>query len=312
LFMVIYHGLNYLGYQSVPHDYLSFVPPSFIMIAGYIITHVYVSKYGLTSQSLPARLIRRSCKLLLLFTFLNVGALLLFSSKLGGGALNLDRFIKNGFEIYIAGGSRWAAFEVLLPIGYLLFLAIPVLKFQSLFPYAICGVSMMVAAVCLVMDYYGYSVYNLYLISAGAVGMAIGLMPGPIMNAASYSWIALLSAYLLYWCCFHIFGDIYIVQMFATLICLFIIYAVGTRIELQSWLPRQSLLLGRYSLLSYIIQILYLQIFIRSPFYRIFDLPGIVLIVIATMILTWGTILIVDYARTKNESFDGAYKFIFA
>jgi hypothetical protein len=77
-------------------------------------------------------------------------------------------------------------------------------------------------------------------------------------------------------------------------------------------LPRQSLLLGRYSLLSYIIQILYLQIFIRSPFYRIFDLPGIVLIVIATMILTWGTILIVDYARTKNESFDGAYKFIFA
>ena len=33
---------------------------------------------------------------------------------------------------------------------------------------------------------------------------------------------------------------------------------------MQSWLPRQSLLLGRYSLLSYIIQILYLQIFITA------------------------------------------------
>lgn len=312
VFMVIYHGLNYLGYQSLPHDYLSFVPPSFIMIAGYIITHVYVSKYGLNSRNLPARLTLRSCKLILLFTFLNVGALLMFSSKLGGGALNLERFIHNGFEIYVTGGSRWAAFEVLLPIGYLLFLAIPVLKFQSFFPHAIGAVSAITAAVCMAMDYCGYPVYNFYLISAGAVGMAIGLLPGTVIHAPSNSWIALLSAYILNWCCYHFFGDRYIVQMFSTLLCLFIIYAIGTRIHLRSWLPRQSLLLGRYSLLSYILQILYLQIFIRSPFYRIFDLPDIVLIVITTILLTWATIVIVDYARTKSESFDGAYKFIFA
>jgi hypothetical protein len=312
LFMVIYHGLNYLGYESSPHYYLLFVPPSFILIAGFIITHVYVPKYGLTSRNLVSRLILRSCKLLLLFTLLNVGVIVVLSSQHAGTALTMKNFVRSWSEIYIIGGSRLAAFEVLLPIGYLLLLSVPVMRFQSLFPYVIGGVSLTTVAVCLVTGYYGYSLYNLYLISAGIIGMAIGLLPGDKITVVSYSWITLLSAYILYWCCFHLFGDIYIVQIFATLICLIIIYAVGSRIDLQSWLPRQSLLLGRYTLLSYIIQILYLQIFKRSPFYWMFEPLGIIVIVISTMMLTWVTILIVDYARAKNESFNDVYKLIFA
>jgi hypothetical protein len=312
LFMVIYHSLNYRGYDSLPHDYLLFVPPSFVMIAGLIITQVYVSKYGMTSRALFSRLTLRSCKLLLLFTFLNVGAMVIFSSKYEGIDSSLENFIGHWIEIYILGGSRRATFEVLLPIGYVLLLAIPVLKFQLLCPYAISVVSATTVAVCLVAESCNFPVYNLYLISAGFVGMAIGFLPGHKMNAASRSLIALSLFYALYWVCFLLFGDRYIIQLFATLIYLLVIFAAVSRIDLQRWLPRQSLLLGRYSLLSYIVQILYLHIFIRLPLCSISKLSGTMVMIVLTMVLTWVTIVIVDYAREKSNFFDNAYKMIFA
>ncbi len=312
LFMVIYHSLNYRGYETLPHDYLLFVPPSFVMIAGFIITHGYVPKYGLSSRKLISRLTLRSCKLLLLFTFLNVGAVVIFSSKYGGIASSLANFMGNWTEIYILGGSRRAAFEVLLPIGYALFLAIPVLKLQSLFPYAVCGVSVATVAFCLVAQFCNYPAYNLNLISAGAVGMAIGLLPDHKMNAVSRSLIALVSIYALYWVCFLLYGDKYMIQLFATLIYLLIIYAVGSRIDMQRRLSKQALLLGRYTMLSYIIQILFLQLFMRLPVYSVSGLSGTMVIIVSTMLSTWLTILVVDYARGKSDALDGAYKKIFA
>lgn len=312
LCMVVYHTLNYRGYETLPHDYLLFVPPSFVMLAGFIITHVYVFKYGLASRNLVLRLTVRACKLLLLFTVLNIGAMVIFSSKYGGIGSSLANFMGNWIEIYILGGSRKAAFEVLLPIGYLLFLAIPALKLQSLVPYAIGAISATTVVVCLVAESCHYPVYNLYMISAGAIGMGIGILPGHTLNAASRSPIALVSFYALYWASFLLLGDRYVIQLFATLIYVLVVYAAASRIDLQRWLPRQSLLLGRYSLLSYIMQILYLQILIRLSFYSVSQWFGTVVMIVLTMLMTWMTILIVDCARGKNDAFDGAYKKIFA
>jgi len=210
------------------------------------------------------------------------------------------------------GGSRRAAFEVLLPIGYLLFLAMPALKLQSLFPGAICGITAVVVAACLAAESCHYPVYNLYLLSAGAIGMAIGLFPGRHLSAAARSLITPASLYALYWVFFLLFGDKYMIQLFATLAYLFVIYAVASRIDMQRRLTRQTLLLGRYSLLSYIIQILYLQILIRLPFYGISGLSGTMVMIVLTMLLTWATILIVDRARGKSDAFDVAYKKVFA
>jgi len=312
LFMVIYHSLNYLGYDSIPHYCLLFVPPSFIMIAGFIITHVYVPRYGLTSRNIVSILILRSCKLVLLFTLLNIGAAVVFSSQQRGGAISLSNFIRGWIEIYIMGGSRWAAFEVLLPIGYLLFLAIPILRLQSLFPYGIGGISLATVAVCLTMEHNGYPVYNLYLISAGTLGMAIGFLPSHNMKVVSYPWVVLGSFYALYWFAFLLFGDQYMIQLLATLVSVLLIYAVGSRIDLGRWLPGQALVLGQYSLLAYIIQILYLQIFKHLPIYGVFELPGLVVVIISIMILTWGTVRSVHYAREKSDFFDDAYRMIFA
>ena len=44
LVMVLYHWLNYfVGPQGDFYRYLSFLPPSFICITGFLISHVYLS-----------------------------------------------------------------------------------------------------------------------------------------------------------------------------------------------------------------------------------------------------------------------------
>ena len=48
--------------------------------------------------------------------------------------MSLKNFVGNWTEIYLIGGSRRAAFEVLLPIGYLLLLAIPVIEISIVVP----------------------------------------------------------------------------------------------------------------------------------------------------------------------------------
>lgn len=312
VFMVIYHGLNYLGYESLPHVFLSFVPPSFIMIAGFIITHVYVPRKGAASKGLAGRLTIRSLKLVMLFTLLNVGAVLVFSPVQGGAAPRISDFVGRLSEIYIIGGSRWAAFEVLLPIGYLLLLSIAVLRLHSRIPSAVAGAAVVLVAGCLAAEHYGYPVYNLYMISAGFVGMTIGLMRDSALRAAYRSWTLPAFLYGLYWLAFLMLGDRYGMQLFATLASVLLIYAAGSRVDPHRWMPEQILTMGRYSLLAYIVQIFFLQLFKRSPLFGEFGVLGAVVVILATAILTWGTVRVVDWIRLENALVDRAYRLIFA
>src|SRR6266404_6713536 len=71
LIMVLYHWINYfLG----PHDirYLRFLTPSFIFISGFIVSNVYIFKYGISDAQLPKRLIQRGLKILGVFLLLNL------------------------------------------------------------------------------------------------------------------------------------------------------------------------------------------------------------------------------------------------
>lgn len=311
LFMVVYHSLNYLGHESFPHYYLLFVPPSFILIAGFIITRVYVPRHGLDSPAIVSRLALRSVKLVALFTLLNVGAVLAFPGRAGGGPWP-SSVVGGWFDIYVIGGSRSAVFEVLLPIGYLLFLSIPVLQLQSRVPSATAGVTVATVAICVAAEQYGYPVYNLYMVGAGLLGMAIGFVPDTGLKAAVGRWGMPAALYAFYWLSFMLLGDRYGVQLLATLASVTLLYAAGSRVDPRRWLPEQTLLLGRYSLMAYIVQIFYLQLFKRSPLYGEFEAPGAVVVIVSTAILTWGTVLMVDRARQRNTLVDRAYRLIFA
>src|SRR5215831_16043905 len=87
--MVVYHALNYLGYDTLPHDYMAFVPMSFTMIAGFLIMKVHSNLRGSPLSVSARRLASRASKLLIIFTMLNVVARAIWSRSHYGAELSV-------------------------------------------------------------------------------------------------------------------------------------------------------------------------------------------------------------------------------
>src|SRR5262245_29135589 len=78
LCMVVYHSVNYFHHKQTVLQYLHFLPPSFIFIAGFLVSSVYLIKYEAADWRLSQRLFIRGLKLLLVFVLLNVAVNTLF------------------------------------------------------------------------------------------------------------------------------------------------------------------------------------------------------------------------------------------
>src|SRR5882724_12530804 len=78
LLMVLYHWINYFIGQEVTYyyKYLRFLTPSFIFIAGFMISNVYLSKYAAADPRLSKRLFTRGLKLFAIFLSLNLARIL--------------------------------------------------------------------------------------------------------------------------------------------------------------------------------------------------------------------------------------------
>jgi hypothetical protein len=310
IFMVIYHSLNYHG--VFPNRYIPFVAPAFIMLAGFIITQIYFPKYGRDINGARIRLAVRAIKLLLIFTILNLAGRMIWPLYHYGITFELEDFFGNWIDIYLIGTPRTAAFEVLLPISYTLILSILIPRFKSITPYFIIICAITIFSASILMEYYRSTVYTIPMISAGIIGMAIGLLPLPLINAFARSWIKIFSLFVLYGVCAFFCGYYYYTQIFSAIIVLLIIYSTDVRINFKNLFQKQSVLLGQYSLLSYIIQIAYLKIiFTMLTKWRV-DKPNIIITILIITIITYVTILILDYARPKYKYIDVLYKTIFA
>src|SRR5688572_6573558 len=124
--MVVYHSLNYSPYHPLAFDYLAFLPPSFIFLAGFLLTNSYLGRYDVTDWRLHRRLVIRGAKLILLFSALNLS---LYFIAVGPAALG--QFAENFQSIYVVPAKRAASFSVLASIGYLLLLAPLLLRIVS-------------------------------------------------------------------------------------------------------------------------------------------------------------------------------------
>src|ERR1051325_5936996 len=57
VFMVAYHSLNYSTRYQLAFQYMAFLPPSFILITGFLLSHVYSARKGLPFSQLCMRLL---------------------------------------------------------------------------------------------------------------------------------------------------------------------------------------------------------------------------------------------------------------
>lgn len=311
--MVLYHSLNYSSDYALAFKYLAFLPPSFILITGFLISGVYLSRTNVQLLPLFQRLFIRGAKLLILFTVLNLVAQSVRRQNLLGQPINgLDQFMSNLFEIYILGDGRLAAFEVLVPIAYLLMLSPPLVVIERFNRFVVPAATIVVVGLLVWVERLGETFHNANLLSAGLVGIALGRLSFERLNRLASFWPVGILAYGLYFVTGILHGQTYLVQLLGAVIALAMFYLLAVRFGNNGWLQCRFEILGRYSLLAYIAQIGFLQVLARlagRPDPTSFRFLALFL---TAMVLTALVTEFAEYVRKKSPPLDSAYRFVFA
>jgi peptidoglycan/LPS O-acetylase OafA/YrhL len=315
--MVLYHWLAYfIGTQIDWSRYLRFLTPSFICITGFLISSVYLAKYGVHAPKLPRRLAVRGLKILAIFLALNVVIGLFIRSSYNGkivfGAVSLTDML--GLFItgdnFVAGAGKVAAFYVLIPIGQLLLFSAAVVILCRYFRYTfqvLCAIGLMAVLILGGLDIHSG---NLELISVGLLGVVLGYIPVETINKCRRYAVWLIGAYALYVLAIREWNVLFPLQVVGVCLTLALLYICGS-VAPDGAVTRSVVLLGQYSLLGYIAQIVILQILHRAV--RLVDLGAGRLPVsfIAAIALTVISIQVTDWARSKSGVLDRFYRTIF-
>lgn len=309
LVMVVYHSINYSIFRPVAFQYLPFLPPSFVMIAGFVVGAIYAARYDLRTWSPYARLLVRGLKLLLLFTVLNIGFCVLLERDLIAGGYD---FAERSGMIFVSGNGREGIFEVLLPIAYVLLLMPALLWLRGRSGYVIPGCALALFVLNIVMERRGLSSVNLMLLSAGVLGMAFGLVPLAAVDRFARNWAGVLWCYLLYHLCSWRLGEIYPVQMFGAAATVLLLYACALRLDMSAWAGRQLVRLGRYSLLGYLAQIALIRLMVPLLGGKPEHWGGVIVVGMATTLVLCGIVGLVNRLRRWHRPVDAIYKFVFA
>ena len=318
LIMVLYHWINYfIGAQWPYYFYLRFLTPSFIFITGFMISHVYLSKYDAADPRLSKRLFTRGLKLMAIFLALNAARIFIVPVLGTGVVVENPLDLRNVFTVFVSGnlsvvGGKLVSFSILVPISYLLMisgaLVLPYRFYRRTF-HAVC---VLLLSSILILGLTGAQSQNLEFITIGMLGVLTGFMPIAAINNLVRHPYMLALAYLCYTIAITIWNVPFPLLIVGVYLSLMVIYLVGNSGNESTRIWREVILLGKYSLFGYISQIAILQI-LSAGFHHVnpgFAVLGISFL--AAFVLTITSVEVVDRARARTASIDRFYKAVFA
>lgn len=320
LIMVLYHWLNYfVAGQGFFYRYLRFLTPSFIFIAGFLISNVYLARYQVAGIKLPGRLTVRGLKILAVFIVLNVGIDLLLSNRQTAGRASFDMFTPDGAtSIFVIGsngvpgGAKAAAFYILVPIGYLFLLSAGLVFIYRFYKHVFHAVCILLLLSVVSLNLWGIKNGNLELLTMGLLGVAAGSISiDKITNLVRHPY-SIMVAYLWYLAAITIWNVIFPLQIIGVCLTLLLIYVIGTTEGKVGPVYGIFVLLGKYSLFGYIGQIAILQLLRRAiPPLRLesVELPLSFVLAFALTVLS---VECLDRLRAKSGVTDKLYRAIFA
>ena len=318
LIMVLYHWLNYFyGTQGDIYRYLRFLTPSFIFITGFLISNVYLSKYGVTAPQLPRRLTQRGLKLLGVFLLLNLVRTFLQPSADQTKMIAEHSSLKSLLAIYVVGSNlgggtdKAIAFSILLPIGYLLILSAGLLFVCRYYRYVFHKVWLLFLLATLSADAAGVHSANLELLTIGLLGVLLGYIPIEKINTFVRHPYSLATAYLGYVAAITVWNVIYPLQVVGVCLSLMVLYLLGVS-EPPGRIRGSIILLGKYSLFGYIAQIAILQMLHRGLQHVNLGSVALGISFLAAVLLTFMAVEATDRARASLASVDRLYKAVFA
>lgn len=312
LFMILYHWINYFVVIGGPiFTYLRFVPPAFIFIAGFMIANVYPAKYGFGDSRVYRRLVIRGLKLLALFTFLNVIANIFFTRSNRWVMPGIDGFLRDASAIYISGNTK-AAFGVLVPISYLLFLSAGVFLAAHVRKHSAYRIGLAVFLCVAFLNLYGFPSQNLSLIAIGLFGMMFGFYPIKKVN----NWVdhpyAVVWANISYIFAISIWGISDLLQVLGVCLSVSLIYLIGIKSADWGGIRGPIILLGKNSLFGYIAQIGILQLLHRGlPYLKLNDWILWLVSFLGAFVLTIILVRFVQDVRSKSSRVDWLYRAVF-
>ncbi len=318
LFMVLYHWLNYfIGPGGHYYIYLRFLAPSFIFISGFMISQVHIPRYRTIGRSLAKRLAVRGLKLFTLFVALNMLRVVLLSHA-SGILVSAWILLQNLSGVLIGAraaafeGQKGVAFDMLVPIAYLLILAGCVLGVTGREKHGFgCALFVLVSAVLLSNT---HGTVNGYLdqLMIGALGVVVGFAGRTqIMASLGHPWVLTLlyGGYLVAITFWSVTLPLQVVSVFLTTALL---YIAGSGKATPVVILRFNALLGKYSLMGYVAQIAILQGLVRIPLLSRHGAGASLIGLLLAGLITWMVIGITDTARRKSDAADRLYRLVFA
>ena len=309
LVMVLYHWLNY--FVTLDWDvyrYLRFLTPSFILITGFLVSHVYLKRYARDSSRINRRLVQRGLKLLLLFIVLN----LVVDLAMGGRRTDTvpTSWADRASAVFLAGDGT-AVFNILVPIGYFLLLAPAVFLLSGRAGIPITAIAAAALAAAIAGDFLGHGNSHFEFLAIALVGLA-GATDFSRIDAILRRPGLLVFGYVLYLAAITAWNILFPLQVIGVCLSVLLIYLVGVKLGTGGAIQRCVVELGMYSLFAYITQIAVLQL-LRQSLRRV-DLKGVELLVpfAVCQIATIVTVRLMIAVRVKSPFADSLYRTVFA
>ena len=315
--MVLYHWLNYfISPTGDFYRYLRFLTPSFIFITGFLISHVYFTKYGRASSQVSKRLAIRGLKILGVFLILN-GAIALLPGSPTRSILAGHTVIANLIAIFITGNvwtafGKAAAFGILVPISYLLLISALMSSVSSFFRHIFHAVCISVFFCIFSLQLLGIQSTNLEDIAIGLLGVVSGYTSSAGIRKLVSNPYVLGLAYCAYLGAITIWDVPFALRVAGVCLTLLVIYAVGDRSQKPGVLLTHLIILGRYSLFGYIWQIAILQLLHRFLGHSTLGVTGLSATFFAGFAFTMAGVENVDRLRPRWQALDRVYRFAFA
>jgi peptidoglycan/LPS O-acetylase OafA/YrhL len=315
--MVAYHTLNYfVSGNHILYGYFNYVVKAFIFYSGFVIGTIYLKKFKENKKYVYFRLSTRGLKLFILFVILNLIIHFLFKKGYNEQKLGLSLFLNNFNSILLTGGDGIARFTILLPIAYVLIIST---LFINLFRLKYILYVLLLSFFCIILLYEIKLPYNLVCILTGLGGLFTGLIYNDsesILRNKIVKYTSISSLLLLF--IFIIpsgidLRDYEILYFFYINLIIVNIYFLNSYLDPSKIVVKSINKFGQYSLLLYLAQIFFLQIFKRILNFRLGSVTiEHFLIFIFINILLYICCNLTDYFRSKNKFIDNCYRFIFA
>jgi hypothetical protein len=310
--MILYHSIVLFFPDSFALHYLLFITGSFIFITGFILTGVYPHKYDLTRDSrfVAAHLAVRGLKLFLIFVAANIAIMFIFHDS-NNPFIYHEKAPWWLFEVFVIGSYELAAFELLLIIAYFLCgLGLFFLVFKNRKD-PLVYLSIGLFAISNMLLWYGKSYYNFDYFTVGCIGAAFGLVSLQTINAFVMKHRMMLIGVIVFYNFLITFTRLYFpIDVLTIILNLLLFFIIGDALSNVPYLYDKIVLIGKYSLVSYLSNICFLRlvkVFIPEETVRYTHCVGLMLV---TVVVVYYISNIIDLNR-RHKVFNVVYKTIF-